>query len=131
MTDEEFLIAFESARLSPPAFDHRAHLRAAWLMLRSYSLEEAVHNTCHGIERLATRFGAREKFHRSVSEAIVRLMSRAIADHSSQSFDEFLRANPWLLGDIRAVLAEYYSSSQLYSERAKQHFVPPDLKPLP
>jgi hypothetical protein len=131
MTDEEFLRACASTRLAPHEFDHRAHVRAAWLMLQRYPLTEAIERTCVGIERLATRFGAASKFNRTMSEAVIRLMSRAASNSAAASFDEYLQANPWLHGDVRVALAEYYSSSQLHSDRAKREFVLPDLKPLP
>ena len=131
MTDEEFLCAFESSRLAPHEFDHRAHVRAAWLTLQRYPLEEAIERTCVGIERLATHFGAASKFNRTMSEALIRLMNRAASNSAATSFDEYLQANPWLRGDVRVALAEYYSASQLHSDRAKREFVLPDLQPLP
>jgi hypothetical protein len=131
MTNEEFLRAFEMSQLTGHEFDHRAHLRAAWLMLQRYPLEEAIERTCVGIECLATHFGAASKFNRTMSEALIRLMHGTSATHVYASFDQYLQANPWLHGDVRVVLAEYYSSSQLHSDRAKRKFVSPDLKPLP
>jgi hypothetical protein len=131
MNDEAFLETFKAGQLSTSEFDHRAHVRAAWLMLQRYPLEEAIERTCVGIESLATHFGAASKYNRTMTEALIRLMNRAASTSVATSFDDYLQANPWLYGDVRVALAEYYSSSQLFSDHAKRAFVSPDLKPLP
>src|SRR3954470_19392839 len=130
MTDDDFLSAFEDSGLSVAQLDHRAHLRAAWLILNRYPLEEAIERICAGIEKLATRFGALDKFNRTLSEALIRLMALRGATNSSQTFDGYLQANRWLVEDVRNGLAAYYSPALLYSDAAKRRFVPPDLQPL-
>ncbi|HEU4602951.1 MAG TPA: hypothetical protein VFS24_13325 [Steroidobacteraceae bacterium] len=131
MTDDEFLDAFTTCTLLPQQFNHRAHVRVAWLMLRRYPVDQAIERTCEGIARLAAHFGAADKFNRTLSEALVRLMARACESTRDASFDEFLGANEWLLQDVRGALAEYYSPALLYSVDTKQQFLAPDLKPLP
>jgi hypothetical protein len=131
MSDEDFLNAFVAGRLAREDFHHRAHLRAAWLMLHRYPLDEAIERTCDGIARLAMHLGAAEKFNRTVSEALIRLMSNACASGGDASFDEYLAANEWLVEDMRGVLAQYYSPDRLYSAEAMQRFLTPDLQALP
>ena len=129
LTDQEFLDAFLEARLLPGDFDHRGHLRAAWLVLREHPLDEAVERICNGIRGLATSFGAPEKFNRTLTEAIVRLMLQA--DSAPLTWTEFLSANPELLKDLPGVLARHYSPQLLSSATAKATFIPPDRLPLP
>ncbi len=89
MTDDEFLGAFTTCTLLPQQFNHRAHVRVAWLMLRRYPVDQAIERTCEGIARLAAHFGAADKFNRTLSEALVRLMARACEstrDACSMSF---------------------------------------------
>lgn len=129
MSDEQFLAAFLDCSMPPAGFDHRGHLRVAWLLLQRYPLEQAVDRTCAGIARLAAHLGVPDKYHRTLSEALVRLMAAAGA--ATQSWDDFLRGNGPLLSDAQALLARHYSPSVLDSAAARKRFVPPDRQPLP
>lgn len=130
-TDLEFLDAFLSCRLDVAGFDHRGHLRIAWLLLQRHPLEVAVERTCDGIQRLAAHLGVPGKYHRTLSEALVRLMAAADAAAPASSFDAFLTNHPELLVDARAVLARHYSPARLTDPAARTTFLPPDLQPLP
>jgi hypothetical protein len=128
MSDREFLDAFQDCRLTPADFDHRGHLRAAWLVLCNYPLEDAIERICEGIRRLATQFGAPEKYNRTLTEAIVRLM--AAANVPQLSWTAFMDANPELATDLNGVLSRHYSQALLTSTAAKAAFLPPDRLPL-
>jgi hypothetical protein len=129
MLDDEFLAAFLECRMPGSAFDHRGHARVAWLLLKRYPLEQAIEQVCSGIARLAAHLGAREKYNRTVSEALVRLMA-ARGLHAT-TFEEFSSANEQILTDARGMLARHYSPEVLSSPAAKAGFVPPDRLPLP
>jgi hypothetical protein len=131
MSDEQFLAAFLDCSLSPAGFDHRGHVRVAWLLLRRYPLDEAVAQTCAGIARLAAHLGVPGKYHRTLSEALVRLMACSGAATPSLSWEHFLEVNDPLLMDARGMLAGYYSHERLSSDEARNRFLPPDLRPLP
>jgi len=131
MTDDEFMQAFETCRLSSDDFDHRGHLRIAWLLLRRHPLDRAIEEICSGIARIARHFGAPEKFNRTLSAALVRLMAHAAARSPDESFEAFLTANPAFVHDVRGLLAQYYSPGLLQSADAKQRFAMPDLQRLP
>lgn len=60
ISDDEFLSAFLDCSMPATGFNHRGHVRAAWLLLGRYPLEEAVEQTCAGIARLAAHLGAPE-----------------------------------------------------------------------
>jgi hypothetical protein len=129
LSDPEFLAAFLECRLTVAQFGHRGHLRMAWLLLQQQPLECAVEQICTGIARFATHHGAPGKYHRTLSEALVRLMAHAGA--ALLPWDEFLRANPALLTDVMATVGRYYSPELLSSARARTAFVAPDRLPLP
>lgn len=131
LSDDEFLAAFLDGSMPPSGFDHHGHVRAAWLVLRRHPLDQAVEEVCGGIERLAARLGVPDKYHRTLSEALVRLMAHGGATRPDLSWDDFLRANRPLMDDARAVLARHYSASLLATPAARRCFVPPDLAPLP
>lgn len=129
LSDDQFLADFLACRLPAAGFDHRGHLRAAWLLLQSHPLAEAADQTCDGIARLAAHLGVPGKYHRTLSEALVRLMAAAGA--VGQPWPEFLAGNPRLVADARGLLGEYYSAARLADQLARTVFQPPDLAPLP
>lgn len=126
-SDDEFLDAFLTCRVPASAFDHRGHLRVAWILLQKLPLESAVSETCDGIERLAAHLGAPGKYHRTLTEALVRIMAAMGGADRSTAFDAFLIANPVLVDDARALMARYYSAERLTDQAAKTTFLPPDL----
>ena len=131
MSNAQFLATFLDASMPAAGFDHYGHLRAAWLLLQREPLERAVSDTCEAIARLAARLGVPGKYHRTLSEALVRLMAEGGGADPVLSWDDFLVANGELVNDARAVLARYYSASLLNSPAARERFLPPDRQPLP
>jgi len=131
MSNEQFLAAFLNSNMPAAGFDHRGHLRAAWLLLQRQPLEAAVTDTCDGISRLATRLGVPEKYNRTLSEAVVRLMAHGGGADTALSWQDFLAANTGLMNDARGVLAKHYSDALLHSPLAREQFIAPDLVPLP
>lgn len=129
-SDLEFLQAFESRTLPETDFNHRGHLRLAWLYLRQFSLEEAVHRTAAGISAYAASAGAEGKFHHTLTEAIVRIMHKRMIPAKLSNFDEFLRKNPDLIDNMQDIVLSYYSRDRLNSQQARRTFLPPDIRDL-
>ena len=131
LSDDEFLSAFLACTLPAADFDHRGHLRIAWIHLQRYPLDEAIRRTCEAINRFATHHGATGKFHHTLSEALMRLMAAHGAADPALPWDAFVAANPALCGDGRALVADYYSADLLATPAARLRFLPPDRRPLP
>ena len=131
MTDEIFLAAIANGELPAGDFGHLRHLRLAWLHLQSAPLESAIEHTCADIARFAVHHGAHAKFHRTVTEALMRLMASRGAADRALDWPTFQRRNAALIGDARALLAHHYSPTLLASPEARLRFLPPDLLPLP
>ncbi|MBS1190142.1 MAG: hypothetical protein H6R10_1934 [Rhodocyclaceae bacterium] len=131
MSNDQFLAAFLDSSMPPAGFDHHGHVRAAWLLLQRQPLEDAVTDTCDAIDRLATRLGVPEKYNRTLSEALVRLMAHGGGADPALSWEDFLAASADLMNDARGVLARYYSDTLLNSQTARERFLPPDRLPLP
>ena len=127
-SNDSFLAAFLEDRLAPAAFTHREHVRAAWLLLQHMPPDRAAGRMCDALVVMTRRCGAPEKFHRTVTEAFVRLVA---GRSGAASWEAFIAANGDLLLDGRRVLARYYSDALLNSTVARERFVPPDLEPLP
>ena len=123
MTDDEFFTRLGDCSLAPSEFNHLGHLRLAWICLRRFELDQAVGAACAMIEAYAASQGAPGKFHRTLSEALLRLLwpSRQLA------WPQFVEAG----AALAAGMARHYSPQLLASDRARRHFVRPDLAPLP
>lgn len=128
--DATFLSRFQTRDLGPEHFDHRGHLRMAWLHLSHYDLEEANRRVCDGIRELAAKFGVPEKFNHTLSEALMRIMARRMVGEAGCDFESFLQANPDLVDDALGVLAHHYSDRRLHSPAAHAAWVEPDRKPI-
>lgn len=116
MDDQTFASRLEACTLPPEHFNHAGHMRLACLYLAQYPLEEAIARTCATIRAYASHLGAANKYHATITVALVRLL------HAH---------GPAALADARAVLALHYSAAALASAAARTRFVPPDLEPLP
>jgi len=131
LDDATFLAAIARCELPAAAFDHRQHLRLAWLHLRQAPLQQAIEGCCADITRFAAHHGAHGKFHRTVTEALLRLMASGGAVDPALGWPAFQHRNAALFGDARGLLARHYSPTLLASPAARLHFQPPDLLPLP
>jgi hypothetical protein len=117
MDDQEFLSSFESCTLPKEHFNHTGHVRLAWLYLERHAFDTAIVRTCDGIRAYATFLGAADKFHRTITVALMHLL-RA---HGRDA----------VLADARALLALHYSPERLADPAAREHFLPPDRELLP
>ena len=129
--DDAFLEAFLTCALPAGAFNHRNHLRVAWIHLQHFSIDEAIERTCAGIARYADHLGATDRYHRTLTEALIRLMAYAGASDAALSFDDFLTRAPAFSGDCRTLIAEHYSPELLSRPDARDNFLSPDRLPLP
>ena len=131
MHGQVFLNDFLADRLDPVAFDHQAHVRAAWLLLSSRSFETALLDYIEAIKKLAYRAGAPDKLHYTITAALMSLIASSQAENPVQSWDEFLARGGPLITDAFGLLQKHYSRELLYSERAKTSWLKPDRLPLP
>ena len=130
MTDEEFVRAFESGQVTPEQFDHRAHVRVAWVYLQeSDSLEAALPRMREAIQRFAAAAGASQKYHETITVLWMRLLDDVKARVGARfEVSEVLRDFPSLAD--KDLPLRYYSRDRLFSEEARGAWVAPDLQPL-
>jgi hypothetical protein len=122
MDDLEFVAALESCTLPSKAFDHRAHVRLAWLYLTEQPLLDALPRFIASLKRYAGSLGASGKYHETITYAFMFLIHERMFDSSATTFDEFAGANPDLFGPI---LERYYRAHTLASAAARSIFVLP------
>jgi hypothetical protein len=131
MNDEDFLRQLGDCTLPPQHFNHLGHVRLAWLKLRRLPFGQAVQQTCGDIRRYAAHLGAPDKFHCTVTTALMHLLREAGACRPDLDWQGFLREAGPLLADARGRLSRHYSDETLAGEAARREFVPPDRAPLP
>ena len=113
MNDREFVEALEACTLPSELFDHREHVRLAWLYLREQPLLEALPRFISSLKRYAGSLGASGKYHETITYAFMFLIHERMQRNQAKTFDDFADANSDLLGPI---LQRYYRSETLASD---------------
>jgi hypothetical protein len=131
LEDRRFIADLEAGKLQPIQFDHRAHVRAAYIYLAQVGMDGA---TVRMRETLLAflrhhRIGA-SKFHETITRAWILAVRHFMElTPNSESADEFINANPRLLDS--GIMLTHYSAELLFSPAARAAFVDPDLGPIP
>ena len=130
MTDELFARAFERGEVPPAAFDHRAHMRVAWVYLReSATPEEALERIRGQIQRFAAAAGAARKYHETITVVWMMLLDQTRGRMAADAeLSDAIRAYP-SLGD-KDLPMRFYSRERLFSDAAREGWVAPDLAPV-
>jgi hypothetical protein len=129
MTDQAFARAFESGEITPAQFDHRAHVRVAWVYLHEAATPgEALARMRDGIRRFAAAAGASQKYHETITVLWMRLLEEVRARGASGELADVLAAHPELAD--KDLPLQYYSRDRLFSDEARRAWVAPDLRPL-
>ncbi|MEC9372816.1 MAG: hypothetical protein VYC34_03195 [Planctomycetota bacterium] len=137
MTDAEFLDAFRRAAIGPAEFDHRAHVRTAFLHLRDLPFDEARSRVSEGLRRLLAAakeagFDPPVGYHETITVFWLRRVLLAMREDSESAGGDsaaFLEAHPELLR--KHLLLEHYSREHVMNDAARAAWVEPDRKPLP
>jgi hypothetical protein len=129
--DFAFQSRFESGDVPPAEFDHRAHVRLAWIYLARYEPDAGHRRMREALLAFLSRNGIGEgKYHETLTRgwllAVKHFMDRTGGVASAEAF---LQANPRLLD--RDILLGHYSRERLFSDEARAAFVEPDLEPIP
>ena len=125
LTDEEFLKQFEMATLPAEQFNHEAHVRAGWLYLREYAIGEAIDRFCRSLRAFAAAVGATGKYHETMSVAWMLLIAERLSATRELDWRAFAERHPELFAKP-PLLLQYYSSTTLDSDRARNGFVMPE-----
>ena len=130
-SDMDFLAAFEAGAYAPADFNHRAHVRLAYIYLAMNDVERATTLMRGAIVNFLKHHGITPtKYHETLTQAwILAVFHFMHRTPSALSAEDFVRQTPLLL-DSRIMLT-HYSAELLYSPRARSHFVQPDLDPIP
>ncbi|MDQ7250124.1 hypothetical protein [Dongia sedimenti] len=122
-TDDDFLEAFRSAALPLAAFDHRAHVRAGYLMVSRNGLGLAIEAFGKTLRAFAEAHGKAGLYHETITVAFLALINERIALGGDRGWDAFAAANPDLFA--RDSLAAFYAPEELASAEARRVFMLP------
>ena len=128
LSDEDFLKQFENKSLDHKYFDHVGHIRIAWLYLSVYPLNESIKRTCSGIKDYAESLGAKDKFHLTITTALVHVIFNRISETGNVGWNDFLKGNLDLVNDSLSILYQHFSKDVLFSDAAKLQTITPDIK---
>ena len=123
-TTDPFLARFEDGEIGPGAFDHKAHVRAAYEMLCRYEFIDACARYASTIRGMAERAGAFDKYNTTITLAFMSLIAERIVETNASNWEAFIQTNPDLL--TSNVLSSWYSQDRLQSPLARKQFVLPD-----
>jgi hypothetical protein len=128
--DRAFRAAFEACAMAPADFNHRAHVRLAYVYLAEQGIDHAPKAMRTALLRFLQTHGVpATKFHETLTRAWVMAVHHFMTRSGSQSFDAFAEQSKPLL-DPRVMLT-HYSSQTLFSDQARVAFLAPDLAAIP
>ena len=129
LDDAAFLAALEDGSLPGEAFDHRAHLRLCWLLVRRHGPDAGAERVALLLRRFSAAKGAAHKFHVTLTRAWAACVAAALQASPDADLEQLLALHPELLD--RALLLRHYRPHTLASPEARERWVAPDVAPLP
>lgn len=129
--DREFRHRFEQGEIAPGEFDHRAHVRLAYVYLAEHEPDAAFVRMRDALFGFLDHHGiGRAKYHETITRAWI-LAIRHFMERcpSSDSADGFIASDARMLDS--KIMLTHYSAELLFSDRARAGFVEPDLDPIP
>ena len=123
----------ESCRFPVEQFDHRAHLRLAYVYLvKSKQVDESIAHMRDALTGLLRHAGVDPsvKYHETLTQAWIRAVNHFMnITQEAKSADQFIDKNPLMLDS--KIMLSHYSAETLFSDEARHSFVKPNLEPIP
>jgi hypothetical protein len=137
MDDQAFLRAWESLTLPLKQWDHRAHVKVAFLLLREQPFEEALARMRRGVKAFNARHdvpeGPTSGYNETTTHAFMHVIAAVVGAYGpvlpTATADAFCDTHPQLM--TRHILRLFYSPERRMHPEAKERFVEPDLAALP
>jgi len=130
LSDTQFEEALKRAILAPQLFSHEAHLRLAWLQIKSYGMDNAIINITAQIKNYTQVLGAEDKYNETVTVAAIKIVYHFMQKTTSDNFKDFILEFPRLKTNFKDILSQHYGIDIFTEAGAKSSFVQPDLLPF-
>jgi hypothetical protein len=130
LTDSEFKHQFGSGLLDPGVFTHEAHLRLAWIHLKTYGLEKAIEHITYQLKNYTRAVGAADKYNETVTIAAIHAVHHFMIRSNHASFAGFIAENSKLKTNFKDLINTHYQTDIFKSEHAKITFLEPELLPF-
>lgn len=129
--DQVFRKAFESFTVSAEDFDHRAHVRLAYIYLCDKSVDDAHEAMKNALLAFLGHLGVEDgKYHETITRAWIKAVHYFMSKTDDcDSADAFIDRNPVLLDP--KIMLTHYSAEVLFSPEARARFVEPDIEEIP
>ncbi len=115
--------------LDPAGFSHLDHVGVAYEALARHDFFHAAAHVASGLQDVAGRAGAPEKFNATITWAFLSLIAERMATTDHLNAEEFISRNPDLAGG--AALSPWYSQGRLKSAVARTVALLPDRTATP
>lgn len=134
MDDTTLLDAFSDGTLPLSQWDHKAHIKVAFLRIRTMSLYPAIDqmrkDLQHYLRIQDIPTSPDVGYHETLTQAWMRLVFAMMGETPAcETAEAFCEQHPQLLQ--KTILRLFYSRQHIMSADARQAFVEPDLAPLP
>ena len=129
--DQDFLREFEDCKFPPAQFNHRAHIRLAYIYLSEHDADSA-HQLMRGALLSFLEYHGVDvsKYHETITRAWIDAVRHFMEKTpSAESADDFIEKNPRMLDS--KIMLTHYSAEVLFSDEARAKFVEPNLEPIP
>lgn len=130
ITDKDLLAQMNEGYLDPDLFNHEAHLRWGWLLLESFSLEEAIEKACSQLKHYTAKLGVSDKYNETVTVAAMNALQHFRNRSQKVTFSQFIKEFPRLKTSFKELMAFHYSLDIFTSAEAKDSYIEPDLLPF-
>lgn len=131
LADREFLARFKANEIEPGHFHHPEHVRLAYIFLVLHGPDEA-HRQFRASLQAFLRHNAIDpaKYHETMTQAwLLAVLHFMEISETQASAEDFIQANPVLLDP--GIMLTHYSREVIGSDQARQHFIEPDIEPIP
>ena len=129
--DLAFKTQVESCTFPVADFNHRAHVRLAYIYLAEHDVGASSEQMRETLKRFLVCNGVDpSKYHETLTKAWILAVHHFMnKTGSAPSADAFMDKNPDML-DTK-IMMTHYSAEILFSDEARAGFVEPDLDPIP
>lgn len=122
-SSSDITIAFEAHEVDSTSFHHAEHVRVAFDLLKTRDFIDASTIHAKGIQTIAAKADAAQKFNLTITYAFMSLIAERMAAVPGISFDDFVLRFPEVMS--KDLLKRWYTDDRLSSDTARRIFLLP------